>query len=115
MFLLHYILPFIIFEFYKNNKMLFGLLIANLIDLDHIYLRLVGKISFFESACNNVGSNCSFGMYPLHSIWFCILGIFLALFLLFKNKNLKLIGWIGIGIIIHLFLDILHYLIGFGI
>ena len=62
-----YILPFIIYYFYRNKKMLWGLLLGNLIDLDHVYYRIIGKVEWFGSACQELGMQCSLGFYPLHT------------------------------------------------
>ena len=131
MYALHYIIPLIIFLFYRNKTMLYGLIGANLIDLDHIYYRMIGKIGWFESACPSFGMQCSIGYYPLHQ-WSIFIGaLVLSVFLIFflrsqifttpkKRKNgynlyLKLLFWISAGIILHFILDYLHLLIGFGI
>jgi len=96
--------------------MLWGLLLANLIDLDHIYARLVGNVSWFGSACpKGFGTQCSFGLYFSHSWAMLIIGILLISLIFMKKKYLKFIGWLGAGIIIHLLLNYLHYLISFGI
>jgi len=133
MYLLHYILPVIVFYFYRNKIMLWGLMFANLIDLDHIYYRLIGKVGLFESACSRLGENCSFGFYPLHNfdytpIFLMLINILVIGGLIFVNKKevksirwinirtfLELIGWLSIGLFVHLVLDYLHLLIGFGI
>jgi hypothetical protein len=95
--------------------MLWGLLLGNLIDLDHIYFRIIGKVPWFKSACSNLGEQCSFGFYPLHSIYVLVVSLVLSLLILNKNKKIKFIGWLGLGIVIHLFLDYIHLIIGFGI
>ncbi len=95
--------------------MLYGLILGNLVDLDHLYYRVIGKIGWFESACPQAGMQCSFGFYPLHN-WFFV-GFFLILFSLIfaKNKKLEFIGWISFGAVLNFLLDYLHLLIGFGI
>jgi hypothetical protein len=75
MFLFHYIFPGIVFYLTKQRDriMLWGLLLGNVIDLDHIYARLIGTVPWFGSACTKgLGAQCSFstsnfGVYPLHS------------------------------------------------
>ncbi len=114
MFLLHYILPFLIFYFYRNRLMLWGLLIGNLIDLDHIYYRLIGKVGWFESACEHFGENCSIGFYPLHNWWVALIALALGLFLLFNNNKMKFIGWIGLGVSLNLLLDFIQAMSGLG-
>jgi hypothetical protein len=116
MYTLHYIIPLIIFYFYRDKIILWGLLLANLIDLDHIYSRIVGDVAWFKSACpGGLGTQCSMGVYPLHSWAILVVGVILIPLIFMKKKYLKFLGWIGIGIILHLALDYLHYLIGFGI
>ena len=130
MFTLHYIIPLIIFYFYRNKIMLWGLLLANLIDLDHIYYRLIGQVGWFESACPHLGMQCSLGYYPLHTFIVFIISILITgisffilkldVFKISKKQKrskfyIKLIFWISVGIIIHFCLDYLHLLMGFGI
>jgi putative Mn2+ efflux pump MntP len=120
--------------------MLYGLILANLIDLDHIFYRIIGKVGWFESACPHIGMQCSFGFYPLHTIYVFITaivlvlasGIFLLSRKLSKHKKNKehqeskqkknvtrliflWIFWISLGVIIHFSLDYLSLIIGFGI
>lgn len=95
--------------------MLLGLLIGNLIDLDHVYYRIIGKVNWFDSACvNGLGSQCSIGFYPLHNIW-VLMGLTVIAAILFfyrKKKNLELLFWISIGGIINLILDYIHLFTG---
>jgi hypothetical protein len=121
MFLLHYIIPLLIFQFYKNYNMLYGLLLGNLIDLDHIYYRIIGKVGWFESICPGKSGECSYNLYPLHTLVnfnAIALLIFLLAFSLFifnKNKIANLLGWFFFGVFLHIILDITAYLTGFGI
>lgn len=116
MFILHYILPLIIFYFYRNKTMLYGLLIGNLIDLDHIYIRLIGKLGWFESACQNgLGSQCSFSVYPLHS--FPVITSFFILAIVsynFYKSNMfwKWVFWISLGALFNYLLDYIHLISG---
>jgi len=95
--------------------MFWGLMLANLIDLDHIYMRLIGKVGWFASACSEFGKNCSFEFYPLHNLYFIIPAIIFSSLVFSKNKKIKFVGWLSLGIAIHLALDYIHILIGFGI
>ncbi len=95
--------------------MLGGLLIANLIDLDHLYPRIIGEVGWFESACPEIGMQCSFNFYPLHNIYMLIVAVILSALLLSKNKKMRFVGWIGLGIVVHLALDYIHLLTGFAI
>jgi hypothetical protein len=95
--------------------MLYGLLLGNLIDLDHIYYRVIGRVPWFESACSNLGQQCSIGFYPLHNIYIFIISLILSAFLASKNKKMRFIGWIFLGAAIHLSLDYIHMIAGFGI
>lgn len=122
---MHYLLPLIIFYFFRDKIMLFGLLLGNAIDLDHMYYRIIGKVEWFESACEKgIGSQCSFGFYPLHNLATFLTLIIIALLLILVNlyyKNnkhkfkIKLFYWIAIGVIIHLILDFTHLMTGFAI
>jgi len=76
--------------------MFWGLELANLIDLDHIYYRLIGKVGFFDSACSHLGIQRSLGFYPLHTLNFLliiVLTMILSFFFLdlidFKTKEVK--------------------------
>jgi len=137
MYLLHYILPFVVYflflkreekrgEIKKRKKksffdiprgklILYGLLLGNLIDLDHLWYRLVGKVWWFDSACINFGQQCSFGFYPLHSQ--VTLVVFSAFFIgsFHKGRKIELVGWLALGAVINLILDYVHLITGFGI
>ena len=115
MFLLHYIIPIAIFYFYRNKIMLFGLLLGNLIDLDHVYYRIIGKVGWFESACPHLGMQCSFGFYPMHNLASVIIFLLFSSLIFMKNKKIKFIGWLSFGAFLSLFLDYIHSIIGFGI
>jgi hypothetical protein len=117
MFLLHYIIPVALYKFFKDKVVFWGLLLANLIDLDHIYLRLIGKVGWFGSACDKLGKQCSFNLCPFHCWIVFVIALVLCLFLFFGKKSWKLrfIGWLGLGLVIHFAFDYLHFLIGFGI
>ena len=95
--------------------MLSGLLLGNIIDLDHIYLRIVGKVGWFESACPHVGMQCSFGFYPLHSLTFAICFLLLSGLIFMKNNKLKFLGWLFLGAFLNLVLDYIHLISGFGV
>ena len=115
MIFLHYILPLALFYFFISKTMLLGLLLGNLVDLDHIYYRIIGNVPWVQSACGEIGKNCSFGVYPLHNL---ILGAVFLVFasLVFVNdKKLKLAGWICLGVVLNMLLDLVHRTIGFGI
>ena len=122
MFLAHYILPFVIYCFRKNKTMLYGLLMGNLIDLDHIYMRVIGKVGWFESACSSFGDQCSsFGFYPLHSPLVFAMLFFMAIWLYgnriysldgTSNKKRRLWFWIMIGAMLNLILDYIHLITG---
>lgn len=133
MFLLHYIIPLIVFYFPKNFSfrklqkdknakisysnggwlILAGLLLGNLVDLDHVYYRLIGKVPWFQSACGHFWGQCSWNFYPLHNIYFFIIFLFFGIILIFsKNKYSKLLGWIFIGAFLNLSLDYLSMISG---
>ena len=120
MFLLHYLIPIAIYYFIKKDKViLFGLLAGNLVDLDHVYYRLIGKVGWFESACSG-GSQCSIGTYPSHDplflIVFTAVGMLTAYFILSEEKKkLKGLIWILTGVLLHLVLDYIALITGVSI
>jgi hypothetical protein len=115
MFLFHYILPLIIFYFYREKIIFFGLLLGNLVDLDHVYYRIIGKVEWFGSACAQLGDQCSWGTYPLHNWTFVIIFSIFSGLIFTKNKKLRFIGWLSIGALLNFALDYIHALTGFGI
>jgi hypothetical protein len=115
MFLLHVILPLLIFYFYRNKIMVWGLLLGNLVDLDHIYYRLIGKVEWFESACPELGMQCSWNIYPLHNVYVLVGCIVFGGLVFTKEKRLKFIGWLSLGIALNIVLDLIHRWSGFGI
>lgn len=115
MFLLHYILPFISFYFFRDKIMLIGLLLGNLIDLDHVYYRLIGKVGWFESACPQLGMQCSWNYYPLHNLPFLIFFLVIGSLVFHKDKKIKFIGWLSLGAVLNLVLDLVHMWTGVGI
>jgi len=120
MFLAHYILPFIIYLISKTKDkiMLWGLLMGNLIDLDHIYLRVIGKVNWFESACSRgFGSQCSFEIYPLHNplTALILIGVLIITLPYLKKRKIKWMFWISAGALLNLLLDYIHLLTGFAV
>ena len=115
MYTLHYIIPLIIFYFYRDKIMFWGLELINLIDLDHVYYRILGKVPWFGSACSHLGENCSFGFDPMHNIYAMIIFALASCLLLCENKKWKFAGWMALGGFLHLILDLMHMTIGFGI
>tara|TARA_Y100000310_G_scaffold209032_1_gene209660 strand:+ start:351 stop:716 length:366 start_codon:yes stop_codon:yes gene_type:complete len=121
MYLAHYILPFIIYWITqtKDKVMLWGLLLGNLVDLGHIYYRLIGKVGWFESACpQGFGTQCSFGFYPFEN-WtslaiFTILAIISFQFM-GRKEIAKWVFWISIGALLNYALDYIHLITGFAI
>jgi hypothetical protein len=95
--------------------MLFGLLLGNLIDLDHIYYRLIGKVGWFKSACPEIGMQCSFGFYPLHNWIVLVISLIFFPLIFSKNKKIKFIGWLSLGVFLNLVLDLIHLFTGIGI
>ncbi len=112
MIFLHYILPLVLFYFLRDKLMLLGLLLGNLIDLDHVYYRIIGKVGWFSSACSSLGKECSIGFYPLHNPYLALLFCLGTLFLFSKKKPLRLCGWIFLGAFIHYLLDSLAFFSG---
>ncbi|MBT3395271.1 hypothetical protein HOA59_00630 [archaeon] len=117
MWFLHYILPLAIYFFIKKDKtILYGLLAGNLIDLDKIYYRIIGKVDWFGSICpEGIGTCTSINNYPLHNILAFNIFLVSSLILYFlrrKNNKLKFLFWLMIGTIIHLFLDYIQHITG---
>jgi hypothetical protein len=94
--------------------MLWGLLLGNWIDLDHIYLRLIGRVPWFSSACESFGQNCSIGVYPLHNWTLAFSSLAVGGLIFHEDKRLKLVGWLGIGTFLAVFLDYIHMVTGFA-
>jgi hypothetical protein len=122
MYLAHYILPFAIYYFFRSKVMLGGLLIGNLIDLDHILLRIFGIVPWFQNICGTDyfwKCNGFFG-YPLHSVYVLVSLIVTSIVLFFlmnEEKELKInkwMFWICIGALLNLSLDFVQLLTGVG-
>ncbi|MEM0465699.1 MAG: hypothetical protein QXW97_03300 [Candidatus Pacearchaeota archaeon] len=144
MFIAHYILPFIAvftylvlykrkklnkkgffkIDYIKKNKdkiiltetgiILIGLTLGNLVDLDHIYYRIIGNVSWLSSACNHIGEQCSFGVYPLHSYFFMFCFLIFSSLIFLKNNKIKFLGFIFLGAFSNLLLDFIMMKTGFG-
>lgn len=114
MFLLHIIIPLVIFYFFRDKIMLYGLLLGNLVDLDHLYYRIIEKVPWFESARPKLGMQCSWNFYPLHNIYFLVIFLVLGGLIFVKNKRLKFIGWLGLGVVLNMVLDLIHLWSGIG-
>jgi hypothetical protein len=122
MYLAHIIIPLIIFYFYRNKIMLFGLLLGNLVDLDHLLLRIEGFVPWFQSICRTKDfwkCNGFFG-YPLHTPYM-IVGLIILSAILFalmkKDKDFKVtkwMFWVCIGALLHLSLDFIQLVTGFA-
>ena len=116
---MHYILPFLIYHFKKDKKMLYGLLLGNAIDLDHVYYRIIGRVGWFESACSSgLGSQCSFGIYPLHNVTTAIILIGVVLIsytYMKKGEKVQWVFWISLGALVNLLLDYIPLITGFVI
>jgi len=121
MYLAHFILPFAIYYLIKKDKiMLFGLLLGNIVDLDHISFRINHGIEIFTSSCDNFLEQCSFGTYRMHSLN-SVISLSIASVILFvmikKHKEMKSVYWIFwacIGALLNLLLDYIHLLTGVG-
>ena len=123
MYLAHYVLPIAIYFLIKKDKiMLFGLLLGNIVDLDHVLLRLSGSVPWLSSICGDKFFwKCSgFFGYPFHSAYVIVSLIFLSVILFFlmkKQKELKInkwMFWICIGALLHLALDFTQLTSGVG-
>ncbi len=114
MFLAHYLLILGIFLVFRSKISFLGLLLGNLIDLDHLYYRIIGKVNWAESACASAGSQCSFNFYPLHNMFFVVISLIGCALIFSKDKKLKFIGFISLGAFLNLFLDLIHSFTGIG-
>ena len=102
--------------------MLIGLLLGNLIDIDHILLRITGIVPWFYNICGeDYFWKCNgFLGYPFHSVYMIVALIFVSIILFFlmeEEKELKInrwMFWICIGAILHLFLDLFQLTTGVG-
>ncbi len=122
MYLAHYILPFLLYYFFRNKIMLLGLLFGNGIDIDHILYRINGMVPWLKSICLSDGfmkCNGFFG-YPFHSIYMIISLIVVSILLFYlmeKQKDLKVnkwLFWIAIGALLHLTLDFVQMVTNVG-
>ena len=95
--------------------MLWALISANIIDIGHIYFRIIGLVPWWSSACPQLGAQCSFNFYPFHNLITLTIALALSLCVFSKDKRIKFLGFFGLGIILHLALDAIHLFIGFGI
>ena len=95
--------------------MLWGLMLGNFVDLDHVYYRIIGKAPWFGSACvEGLGSQCSFGIYPLHTWTLVWIGLIFGSLIFCCDKRLRFFGWLGVGVFLALFLDWVHLVSGFA-
>jgi hypothetical protein len=122
MYFAHYILPFIVYYFYRSKTILFGLLLGNLIDLDHILIRIIGTVPWLQNICSiDKFWKCNgFLGYPFHSIYMIISLIVVSIVLFFlmdEEKEIKItkwMFWICIGALLNLSLDFVQLLTGVG-
>lgn len=144
MYIAHYLLPFFVifiylyfirkdkiiinnrfnFDFMRIKKgkiiltfagiIFFGLMLGNLIDIDHVYYRLSGDVPWLKSYCGGTFNlKCSsLNYYPLHNMYFFIVFFILSFLVFFKDNRIRLYGWIFIGATIHLILDYIQYITG---
>lgn len=118
MFLMHYAIPLIIYLFNTDKTMLIGLLLGNIIDLDHIYARIIGKIGWKESVIKKYGKSAIFGFYPLHNYKVMVILIIVASATFptfFVFKSFQIVWWVIIGAISNQVLDIVAKHTGFMI
>ena len=100
----------------KARLMFWGLVLGNLIDLDHLYYRIIGKVSWTDSHCQTFFMKCSsIGFYPFHKVYFIFIFMALSSLVFFKKKEIKFLGWLAFGAFLNLILDMIQYIIGFGI
>lgn len=123
MYLAHFLIPIAVYFLIKKDEIiLFGLLIGNLIDLDHIFLRITGIVPWFQNICSVDGFwKCNgFLGYPLHSVYMIVALIITSIILFFlmeEEKELKVtkwVFWICIGALLNLTLDFIQLSTGVG-
>ncbi len=114
MFVLHYILALASYYFFRNLRRVSGLLLGNIVDLDHVYYRLIGKVGWLESACPRFGQECSIGFYPLHNLAFALIFLGLSALIFAKKDKIKFFGWISFGAFLNLVLDFIAQTTGFN-
>lgn len=145
MYIAHYIIPFIAVFIYlvlyrrekldkkamfnlgflsKNKKkiiystlgiILLGLLLGNIVDLDHVYYRMIGKVPWLGTICGEGLGKChSFNMYPLHNFLFMFIFLALGALVFSKNNKMKFFGFLFFGAFLNLFLDLIQLKTGFG-
>ncbi len=115
MFILHYIVPLVVYYFYRNSLAVLGMLIGNAVDLDHVYYRIIGKVGWFQSACPQFGQECSLGFYPLHNFYFAFIFLGLSSLIFAKKDKVKFFGWVAFGAFLNLFLDFIAQVTGFNL
>jgi hypothetical protein len=116
MWLLHYIIPGVVYLFKKNKTMFWGLIAGNFLDLDKIYFRLIGKVGWTESIhSKGFGVYSSIGTYPLHTfpiLVFLVLAMGTLFFLKKRNKKLYFLFWMAFGGVLHFALDYIQKVTG---
>lgn len=86
--ILHLLVPFLLAQFSSKPKRVFLIMIATmLVDLDHLFAN-----PLYDP------SRCSIGFHPLHTIYIQPLYVLLCFYP--KTK------WIGVGLVIHMVLDL---------
>jgi hypothetical protein len=86
--MLHLVVPLLVSRFSSESKKAFIVMIATmLVDLDHLVADPI-----------YAPNRCSIGFHPLHTIW--IQPVYVILSFIPKTR------WIGIGLAIHMLLDL---------
>ncbi len=86
---LHVLVPLVLSRFFPEWKKLFILMMLTmLVDLDHLLAN-----PLYDP------NRCSIGFHPLHSFW--VLPVYPLLAIIKKTR------WIGIGLVIHMLLDLI--------
>lgn len=116
MWLLHYIIPGLVYLVKKNKTMFWGLIAGNFLDLDKVYYRLIGKVGWTVSICaEGPGSCSSIGLYPWHTLpvfVFLVVAMGTLFFLRNKNKKGYFLFWMAFGSVLHFLLDYIQKITG---
>ncbi len=94
---LHVLVPLLIALYLKSSKAFWIMLATMLVDVDHLI-----AVPIYDPG------RCSILFHPLHSQWAILLYIGMMLWPKvrgFRHKQDKLIGYLGLGLVVHMALD----------
>ena len=94
---LHVLLPGLIALYLKSPKVFFILVATMVVDVDHLV-----AVPIYDPG------RCSILFHPLHTHWAILLYVGMMLWPKvkgFRHKQDKIIGYIGLGLVLHMVLD----------